>query len=298
MALHTGGFDFWRAGLVADSEEKLDVSSGHFQSAAKEFFDEGSSGKVGVGKALYEFSTLMDAFSDVQEARLLKYRSEFDLSLSKFEHASEILKSTIHYAFLSGYISGCASLETALEMEASEDSFQGFKNANALFEQSKLLLSFRDEAHPFMRNIDVLLKYSISRALFVESQNLRSKGANEDARKKKEQSKAVEEDFEKLAGKKSAGNFKIKYLPEYECARAEKGALVIVFPEPRDLWLGNVGKNPALLQKIGNRELSKTLSPGESLTQAVEGDYHGKLRIVYEDTTNQQRFDEGCITII
>ena len=298
MAFSNDGFDLWRAALSADSEEKLETSASHFRSAAKEFFDEGSSKKAGVGKALFEFSTLMDAFSSVQEARVLKSNLDFDHSLSKFEHAAEIFRSTIHYAFLSGYVSGCASLETALEMEASEDAFQGFKNANALFEQAKLLLSFRDERHPFMHNIDVLLKYSISRALLVESQIISASGASHEARKKKLQSLAVEADFEQLVGKKAASKFKIKYLLDYECKRRGMGALPIVFPELRTAWIGNVGKHGALLVRIGNRDIGKTIGPDESLIQELEEDYRGKLRLIYEDTENGDRFDEGCLTVI
>ncbi len=298
MSFSNGGFDRWRAALLADSEDKLETSAAYFKSAAKEFFDEGSSKRAAVGRALFEFSTLMDGFSSVQEARLSKSNSDFELSLSKFGRAAEIFRSTIHYAFLSGYVSGCASLETALEMEAREDSFQGFKNANALFEQSKLLLSFRDERHPFMRSIDILLKYSISRALLVESNNLQIKGASQGSRIKKEQSMAVEEDFEKLAGKKAAKSFKIKYLPDYECIRAERGALAIVFPEQRTMWIGNVGKNAAVVLKMGNREIGKKIAPDESLIQVIEEGYRGKLRIIYEDMVSDERFDEGCLTVL
>lgn len=291
------GFGFWRAAVDADSKGELETSQSRLQTAARSFFDEGSSSKTAVGRAYFEYSTLMDAFSAVQEGRLLKSKREYDLSLTKFERASEVFRSTVHFGFLAGYISGCASLETALEMESVEDSFQGFKNANALFEQSKLLLSFRDEKHPFVHSIDILLKYSISRALLVESQKLGDEGENESARKKKEQSRAVEVDFERLAGK-SASKFKINYLPDYECRRAEKGALLVTFPEQQNMWIGNVGKNPARLDKMGEGKVSKTIAPDDSVLQEIGEKFQGKLRISYRDEVSGGKFDEGCLTIL
>ena len=297
MAEANSGLGFWRAALDADSKGELESSRSLLQSAARSFFDEGTSNKTAVGRAYFEYSTLMDAFSAVEEGRLLKSRGDYDLSLSKFERASEVFRSTVHYGFFSGYASGCASLETALEMESLEDAFQGFKNTNALFEQSKLLLSFRDEKHPFVHSIDVLLKYSISRALLVESQKLANEGERDSARKKKEQSRAVEEDFERLAGK-SATKFKIDYLPDYECKRAEKGAYLITFPEQKHMWIGNVGKNPALLNKMGEEKLSKTIVPDESVLQEMGANFRGKLRISYQDEVSGGKFDEGCLTIL
>jgi hypothetical protein len=297
MAVVNGGFGYWRAAVTADSKNELETSQAHFQSAARAFFDEGSSSKTGVGRAFFEYSTLMDAFCAVQEGRFLKAKGEYDLSLSKFERAAEVFRSTLHFGFLSGYISGCASLETALEMDPSKDSFQGFKNANALFEQSKLLLSFRDEKHPFVRSINILLKYSISRALLVESQNLAKEGSNESARKKKDQSKGVEEDFEKLSGR-NATRFKIDYLPDQELRRAEKGALLVSFPEQQNLWIGNVGKNPALITGLGEDELAKIIAPNESIVQKMPESFRGKLRISYEDFENGAKYDEGSLTIL
>ena len=302
MASPVEGFESWQAALSADGKSMLEVSKAHFQTAAQVFFDEGSSKKASIGRALFEYSTLMDAFALVQEGRLLKSISEYDISLSSFEKASEVLRSTLHFAFLSSYVSGCASLETALEMEAGEDSFQGFKNAIALFEQSKLLLSFRDEKHPLVHSIEVLLKYSISRALLVESENLSKTGSREAARKKKETSKEVEKDFEMLAKldgeKRSLSNFTIDYFPKYECVRASTGALLVVFPEKANLWIGNVGRNAAFLEKIGEERIGKILGPNESISQRIEENFRGKLRISYEDTDNKNRFDEGCLTII
>jgi hypothetical protein len=298
MTYVRGGFEFWKVAAAEDSKAELETSKSHLQSAARVFFEEGSTTKTAVGRALFEFSTLMDAFVAVQEGRILKSSGEFDASLSKFQHASEIFRSTVHYGYLSGYVSGCASLETAIEMQPGEDSFQGFKNANALFEQSKLLLSFRDEKHPFVHSIDILLKYSISRALLVESLNLAKDGSKESARKKKEQSSLVEDDFEKLAGSKAAKHFKINYLPDHECNRAEKGALLVVFPEQQNMWIGNVGKNSSFVHKLGDGEIEKEISPDESIAQKMVENFRGKLRVVYEDTENHQKYDEGCLTVI
>ncbi len=57
----------------------------------------------------------------------------------------------------------------ALEFEsANDDLFQAYRNAIALFEQSKIALSLRDENHKMMQKIDAMLKFSIGGALKTE----------------------------------------------------------------------------------------------------------------------------------
>ncbi len=299
MNSSNGGFESWEAALVADKRGKLELSKARFETAADAFFREGSLEKPRVARALFEFSTLMDAFTKAQEGRILKSESEFERSLLKFERTTEILRSTVHYGFLSSYVSACASLETALEMEAGDDSFQGFKNANALFEQSKLLLSFRDEKHVLIHKMDVLLKYSISRALLVESNILSKSGSTGAALKKKQQSKVIEEELEEQPRKKRRlDNFRIDYFPDYDCTRARTGAFIVVFPEQQNLWIGNVGRNGAFLDKIGEMNLGQTLGSCESLIYPIPENFRGKLRVVYDDMENKNHFNEGCLTIV
>ncbi|MDA4129469.1 MAG: hypothetical protein OK457_01740 [Thaumarchaeota archaeon] len=299
MDSSNGGFESWEAALVADKSSKLELSKARFQAAADALFREGSLDKARVARALFEFSTLMDAFAKIQEGRILKSESDFERSLRKFEQATEILRSTVHYGFLSSYVSACASLETALEMEAGDDSFQGFKNANALFEQSKLLLSFRDEKHVLIHKIDLLLRYSISRALLVESDILSKSGSNEAACKKKQQSKVIEEELEEQPRKKRrVHNFRIDYFPNYDYSRAQNGAFIVVFPELQNLWIGNVGKNGALLEKIGEERVGKKIASCESLIHPIPENFRGKLRVAYDDEENKNQFDEGCLTIV
>ena len=143
----------------------------------------------------------MDAFAIVQQARRLKLNLKYEESLSEFTKAAEILRSTVHFGFLSGYESGCATLETALELKDPDESFQAFKNAIALFEQSKLALGFRDEKHPMVEVIDSLIKYSISEAFLAESRSLSQSGKKDEAKRKLQQSRAIAEDHEVLARK-------------------------------------------------------------------------------------------------
>ena len=117
---------------------ELEASKSWFSQAAHLFFDLGSVTSSRVERALFEYSTLMDAFTIVQQARRLKLDLKYEESLSEFTKAAEILRSTVHFGFLSGYESGCATLETAVELKESDEAFQAFKNAITLFEQSKL----------------------------------------------------------------------------------------------------------------------------------------------------------------
>ena len=294
------GFELWSEGLILDKKLLLIESKSCFEASAKAFFEDASGSKI--ARALLEYSTVMDAYSILQEGRLLKELLNYDEALASFAKASEILRATVHFGFLSPYISGCASLETASEIQDNDEKFQAYKNSIALFEQSKFALSFRDDHHPLLRSIDAMVKLGISRALLLESEMLHQKGLLADSRRKREQFKSVEEDFQTLsgtAGSSLGSRIKIDYfLKGYECDRAVKGTLITSFPEKTLLWIGNVGKNPALVEKLGKSVVDKTLPAFESISWPMSPEFHGKLRIVYLDAEDKQRYDEGCLTVI
>jgi len=277
-------------------------SKSSFQASAKAFFDEAGENKIAIARALLEYSTVMDAFSSVQEGRILMAHCRFDEALPCFAKASEIFRATVHFGFLAGYVSGCASLETVQGIEDKEEQFQGFKNAIALFEQAKLALGFRDERHPLIRSIDAMIKFGISRALLVESQMLEAKGAVADSRKKRDQSKNVETDFHQLSGGSETtpiSRFRIDYfLKGYECERALKSSFLTSFPERTSLWIGNVGIHPAHVASLGRSSIDRNLAIGESLVWPMDPEFKGKLRITYSDLESNFRYDEGCLTVI
>src|SRR5579872_1409385 len=264
-----GGFGIWNDALLHDSQNSLLDSRSDFEAAANTFFEEANSEKTGVARAFFEYSTLMDASARIQDGRLLKSKRKYDESLDFFAKAAEILRATVHFGFLAGYASGCASLETALEFEDDDDKFQGFKNSIALFEQSKLALSFRDERHPLIRSIDAMIKFSISRALLTESEMLSHKGSLSDSRKKEEQSKGADLEFRTLAGSEGASSiskFKIDYfLKGYECERALGGSYLATFPERTTLWIGNTGIHAAMVNFLGKSRVEKKVMPSESI---------------------------------
>jgi len=297
-----GGFELWKLALVNDRKSSLGDSKSSFQAASNVFFEEASNEKSGISRALYEYSTLMDSFAKVQDGRLLKTERKFDESLDFFAKATEILRATVHFGFLAGYVSGCASLETASEMEDYEEKFQGFKNSIALFEQSKLALSFRDERHPLIRAIDGLIKFSISRALLLEAEMLSQMGSASDSRKKREQSENVEEEFRILVGSNnvsSISRFKIDYfLKGYDCERALEGSYLSTFPERTSLWIGNVGVHPTNVQLVGKSQVEKIIEPSKSIEWPLLPDFRGRLRITYTDESNKRKYDEGCLTAV
>jgi len=300
--LTSGGFESWKRAQSLDGQCSLQGSKQQFEEAAKEFFDEASGDKLEISRAFYEYSTLMDALALVQEGRSLRSKSSFDDALNQFVKASEIMRATVHFGFLASYVSGCASLETAIEMEDDEEKFQGFKNSIALMEQSKLALSFRDDRHPLLRSINALVKFAISRALLVESQMLKQTGSEDDSKKKKEQSQNAEEDFLKLTDtgeSVQASRYRVDYLlGGYECKRAMAGPLLVGFPEKTSLWIGNVGKEAALVETLGKSTVDKIIPPFTSLSWPMTPEFRGRLRITYKDVERKGSYDEGCLTVI
>jgi tetratricopeptide (TPR) repeat protein len=296
-----GGWELWKQSLELDKKSLMRESRSSFEASAKAFFDDARGEKAAIARALLEYSTLMDAFSMVEEGRLLKEESNFEEALTCFAKASEIFRATVHFAFLAAYVSGCASLETASEMTEDDEKFQGYKNAIALFEQSKLALSFRDDRHPLLRSIDANVKFGISRALLVESHMLDRKGAAPDSRKKREQSRNVEADFRRLSGtgETQESHFRIDYfLKGYDCERAIHSSYISSFPERTSLWIGNVGIHSAQISTLGKSAVDRTLAPGDSISWPLVPEFKGKLRIVYTDVEDRSSYDEGCLTVI
>ncbi|MHB2036190.1 MAG: hypothetical protein ACYCPW_05540 [Nitrososphaerales archaeon] len=291
-------FHLWEEALASDRDGDLAASKSWFGQAAQLFFAKGSDGKPQVGRAFFEYSTLMDAFTRVQEARLFKKDSKYDDALSEFAKASEILRSSVHFGFLSGYESGCATLETALELEDPEEAFQAFKNANALFEQSKLALGLRDEKHPLIDVIDSMIKFSISEAFLAESKSLSQSGKVEEARKKLLQSKAISKEHELLARRTGTRSRSIDYFPLDDWKRAETMGFVLSYTESDSILLCNVGTNSVLIETLGNRRIDKTLDPLNSISCPVGVSSKGRIRVIYLDLKEKKEYDEGCLLMI
>jgi tetratricopeptide (TPR) repeat protein len=303
LSSYSRGFDAWAEAVRHDKASKFADSRIEFGKAAALFFSDASFSFFKVAKALLEYSTVMDAFSLVQAGRISKSRMNYDEALETFAKASEILRATVHFGYAASYVSGCASLETAIEIDDPEESLQGLKNAIALFEQSKLALSFRDERHPIVGSANILIKYSISNALLREAQMLDAKGSSSDAETKRDNAREVakeasviadSQDFRKIRQDK----FSIDYFPENDWVLASRGAFVTVFPEARGMWIGNVGRSTALIQKLGSEVIDRTLEAGDSIEHAVREVTKGKLRIYYRDIEGGYERDEGCLTVI
>jgi hypothetical protein len=284
--------------LSFDEEGKLEHSKAWFTQAAHLFFDSGSGANSRVGKAFFEYSTLMDAFALVQQARLERLNSEYEESLSEFAKATEVLRSSVHFGFLSGYESGCAMLETALELENLDDSFQAFKNANALFEQSKLALGLRDERHPLVDVIDSLIKYSISEAFLTESRTFLEAGNENEALRKVQQSTVSADDHKSLTRKIGTEPYLINYFPLEDWNRALSTGFVATFPEQDSIWLGNIGSNPVKVETLGGNRIDQIIGPAQSISLPLTKSSKGRIRVVYEDMRNQKWYDEGSMLVI
>lgn len=295
MNTSSGPFKAWERALSLDKMKLFEDSRSEFKSAAQAFFDLARS-RVPTARALFEYSTLMDAFVSIQEGRILKSKSLFDESFAAFSKATEVLRATMHFGFLSGYVSGCASLETSLELEASEDSFQGLKNAIALFEQSKITLSFRDEKHPVIRVIDALIKYSISKALLTESQIIMEKNADE-SKKKMVRSEAIMKDYLKISKEAGIVPDAINYFPIDDFGRALSNAFIVSFPESDGMWLGNLGIYPATILTLADQPVNTVIEPNQSTHLALKPS-RGRIRVTYTDLKENKSYDEGCMSII
>ncbi|MCL4518044.1 MAG: hypothetical protein M1587_02480 [Thaumarchaeota archaeon] len=288
-------FDLWDEGVALDKDDKLEESKMTFKHAAEKFFAY-SSEATAIDRALFEYSTLMDAFALIQDGRLLRNSSRFDESLAQFGKATDILRATLHFGFLASYVAACATLETVVGMEENGDSFEALKGTNALLEQSKLTISFRDERHPLIAAIDAMIKFSISKSLFVESRMLLASDEIASERKLK-QANAIMKEYEELASTQRMNKGRIDYFLVDDWMRAKSGAFISCYPDADKIWLMNLGLNPAAVRQFASEIVDTEIGSHESIAFDLRGK-KGKIRIVYQDLENRTVSDEGCLTLI
>ena len=288
-------FQIWEDAIMLDDKGLIRESGNMFAKASQSFFEFGSNVQTEVGRAHFEYSTLMDAFSRIQEARRLRLEFRYDDSLKMFGNACEILRATVHFGFLAAYESACATLETAAELDEKTEAFEAFRSAITLFEQSKLALGLRDELHPTIGVIDSMIKYSISRALITESGILIAEGKSEEAEKKANQSELIRKEC-----LRSAGNRRnvIYYFPISDWLRAMKGGFIVTYPEIESISLANVGSNPVDMEAIGANNTSQVINPFQSVTVPAVKLGKGRIRVIYRDMKENKIYDEGCVLMI
>ena len=289
------GFDLWKEGLVSDSAGKLDESASIFEKAARAFFEMATLCQD-VERAYFEYSTLMDAYSRIENARIRASSNNYEEALALFGNSCDILRSTVHFGFLAPYVSACATIESSRREESYEDRFQGYRNAIALLEQSKIALSFRDERHSLMEVIDCYLKQAISEALQVESIELRHQGRMDESIEKRNRSVVVLKEARALAKNLQIRKNAIAYLPLDDCQRVSKGAFLISYPSEEDMLVCNVGSKDAEIKSISTLKVDSFLHPCKSLRIPLSKLPKGKTRLVYLDSA--QVFDEGCMTLL
>ncbi len=296
-------FTLWEEGMSHNSAGLYRLSVSKFQQAAQTFFDAASNASENkIDKAYYEYSTLMDAFSRVQQGRELLELKQFDDALAKFAESSNILRSTIHFSFLAPYVSACAITEVTDLREANDEevdeNFQGYKNAIALFEQSKIALSFRDELDPIIKKVDVYIRYCISEALSLESSE--GKAALQASLNKDKNSNVEKQGSLTASGNQDLGKKnEMQYLPLTDFKRAKEGSFVVSYPDAEGLWLINIGVNSANLLRLGSLSLNQVILESKGTVHFNANEFgKGKIRLQYEDKKTGKRFDEGCLQVL
>ena len=293
--MQANGFDLWKEGLAQDRAGKLDESASIFEEAAQSFFQMATLYQE-VERAYFEYSTLMEAYSKVERARTSASSGNYEGALVLFGNSCDIFRSTVHFGFLAPYISACATIESSRREDSFEDKFQGYRNAIALLEQSKIALSFKDERHSLMRVIDCYLKQAISEALQVESIELRRLGRIEESIEKRNRSEVVLKESKALAAELQIRKSAIKYLPLDDCQRATEGAFLISYPSEGDMLVCNVGSKGAEIKSVSTLKVNSFLHPCKSLRIPLSKLPKGKTRLVYLDSARV--FDEGCMTLL
>ncbi len=295
----TDPFAIWAGAIKFDETGNTSESKKLFETAAKEFYFAGSE-NTEVALAYNEYSTLMDAFSTVQKCRELIAQEDFDGALNSLVKAGEIFRATLHFAFLSPFVASCAGLEVLEGLsEPDEDSFQACKNSIALLEQSKLVLSFRDEQHPIIEVIDAYIRLAISKALKIESE-LESKlgSAEPEIESKANRSILLYKEYEDRLSKIGRKSSRLDYFPLMDYQRAIEGAFILGYPNDEDLVLVNIGAQGAELSRLGNLELLQKIEARSTWRVSLKRFQKVKIRVIYKDPKSGLSYDEGCLSLV
>jgi hypothetical protein len=292
-------FEWWGRAVSLDLKGETELSKGHFERSADLFFKQTCENPA-TARASFEYSTLMDAFGRVQSARLLKREQDYESALSIFATASEILRSTVHFGFLSAYVSSCATLETATEFGNPLDQIDGFKNAITLLEQSKLALSLRDERHPMLDRIESVIRYAVARALDAESKEGSKRGG---ASSNQDSVSPTQEPFADIGVKpfeKSdiESGFVPNYFPLEDWKRAILSGYIVTYIDQDSLLLANVGTNPVRVESLGRDRVSLTIEPKSTTSYKIPVESKGRIRITYVDVRTNSSYDEGCLLLL
>jgi hypothetical protein len=291
-------FSLWAEGVNRDLENRIEESHDKFIAAAKSFFDSAASNSE-VATACYEYSTLMDAYSTVQKGRKLIAGEEFESALDCIAKAGEIFRSTIHFAFLSPFVAASAGLEVLQDLDDSDpEKFQACKNSIALFEQSKIVLSFRDEHHPIIDLIDAYIRLAISKALRIEALQEKTSYKDSDSQEKIARSDNLDQEFRTRLEKLGRTNYRLDFFPVSDYERAQRSSFLIGYPSGDNLSLLNVGTSPALVRRVGNIETQQVIAPKSNLQIPLRQLEKMKIRVIYRDLKSGNDYDEGCLSLL
>jgi hypothetical protein len=295
----TDPFEVWAEAISLDDMGNISDSEKLFETAAKEFFDKSVENSE-VALAYIEYSTLMDAFSAVQKCRHLIFQEDFDGALNSIVKAGEIFRATLHFAFLSPFVASCAGLEVMEGLsEPDDEGFQACKNSIALLEQSKLVLSFRDERHPFIEIIDAYIRLAISKALKIESElDSRSGSTNVEVKSKEDRSVLLKQEYEDRLSKIGRKSSRLDYFPLADYLRAMKGAFILGYPNAEELELVNVGTQDAIVTRLGSLELHEKIEGKSAWRVSLNRFQKMKIRVIYRDTKSGVSYNEGCLSLV
>ena len=242
----------------------------------------------------------MDAFAKTQNARIAMSNGDFEVALHQLKVATEIFRSSIHFAFLAPYVSACATLDAASGLESKDMArFESFRNAVALFEQTKLGIYLNDDGDPKLHKIEMNLKLAISKALRSEGEALEASGDTENAERKYAQYIAVNNDYIDLVSENVTEPGYLEYFIADDYARALDGAYIVTYANADSIELLNVGINEARVLKLGDEQTDSLVQSGRSVAFSLESTLKkGRLRVCYEDYKTGKKYSEASILVL
>ena len=129
----------WKVAKIYDSIEDYDYSSNAFRRAGEQY-ETAAKGQKSLQKEFTELSYYMQAWSNIEEARVLHKDEDYLSSADKLKGSSKLLERTDSFRYLSEFYLASSKVEEAEDLsrkEKSEEAAEAFGAAAELYGQAE-----------------------------------------------------------------------------------------------------------------------------------------------------------------
>ena len=187
---------YWKMARNQDRLDKHRKAAGNFKNAFAEYKD--AAQRIPHFADFYlEYATYMKAWSEIERAKSVHKREEYNTAMKHYEKTASLLKLSKLWSYLSSNFLAWALLEQAEDLsrkERSDESIEAFNKAAELFSEAKRTLRVKsdrienadekDLVKRLIKTSDIRREYCLGRIALEEAKILDRKGDHAESSRK------------------------------------------------------------------------------------------------------------------